>query len=348
MPNSAAVGALPPIALPANQPADRFYLGGDRIAAFRGTAPLGDHVPEDWIASTTTVAGFDDLGLTHLGDGGTLRAAIRDDPNSWLGPDHSKRYGADPALLVKLLDAGERLPVHVHPDDDFARSHLSCRTGKTESWIILDAEPGAQVHLGFREDVEPEQLSSWVADQDREAMLSALYPIDVRPGDTVYVPAGLPHAIGAGVFLLELQQAADLSLLLEYAGFAIDGPRDGHLGIGFDAALSCVRHDALSAAELEQLCGKWDDGHIFPSAADQFFRADRIAGAVDTVLQPGFSVLIVTAGSGQLAWLDADGGGRLDLHAGATIALPFSAGPVQLRGELEVLRCRPPRLDVSR
>jgi mannose-6-phosphate isomerase len=347
VPNSAPVGPLAPVALPANQPADRFYLGGDRIAAFRGTAAVGEHVPEDWIASTTTVAGFDDLGLTHLDDGRTLRGAIRDDPDSWLGTDHAKKYGADPALLVKLLDAGERLPVHVHPDDDFARNHLSCRTGKTESWIILEADPGAQVHLGFREDVEPEQLSSWVANQDREAMLSALHPIDVRPGDTVYVPAGLPHAIGAGVFLLELQQAADLSLLLEYAGFAIDGPRDGHLGIGFGLALSCVRHDALSAAELAQLCGRWDDRHIFPPAADQFFRADRIAGEVDTVLQPEFSVLVVTAGSGQLAWI-GPAGGRLDLRAGATIAVPFGAGPVQLRGDLEVLRCRPPQLDVSR
>ncbi|MDT4980932.1 MAG: mannose-6-phosphate isomerase, partial [Pseudonocardiales bacterium] len=199
------MGATSPLALPANQPADRFYLGGARIAAFRGTAPAGDHVPEDWIASTTTVAGFDDVGLTHLDDGRTLRAAIAADPSAWLGPEHASRFGADPALLVKLLDAGERLPVHVHPNDEFARQHLSCRTGKTESWIILAAEPGAQVHLGFHDDVDPAQLTSWVDQQDRAAMLSALHGIAVRPGDTVYVPAGLPHAIGAGILLLELQ-----------------------------------------------------------------------------------------------------------------------------------------------
>lgn len=178
-------------------------------------------------------------------------------------------------------------------------------------------------------------------------MLSALHHIDVHAGDTVYVPAGLPHAIGAGVFLLELQQAADLSLLLEYAGFAIDGPRDGHLGIGFDAALACVRREALSADGLEDLCGTWDEEHIFPSAADQFFRAERIAGKVDTVLPPDFSVIIVTAGRGELAWTGPEGG-ILALRAGATIAVPFGAGPVDLRGDLELLRCRPPRADVSR
>jgi mannose-6-phosphate isomerase len=347
VPNSEFAGEVSPIALRANQPADRFYLGGDRIAAFRGVPTAGDHVPEDWIASTTTVAGFDDLGLTRLDAGRTLRAAVQQDPTGWLGPDHVMSFGADPALLVKLLDAGERLPVHVHPDDDFARSHLACRWGKTESWIILDAAPGAQVHLGFHENVAPAQLSSWVAHQDRAAMLAALHHIDVHPGDTVYVPAGLPHAIGAGVFLLELQQAADLSLLLEYAGFAIDGPRHGHLGIGFDAALTCVRNDALSTVELEALCGTWDARHIFPAAADRFFRADRIAGTVDTVLDPDFSVLVVTGGSGNLGWDDAEGG-RLDLRAGGTIAVPFGAGPVHLHGNLELIRCRPPQADVSR
>ncbi|MDT4972605.1 MAG: mannose-6-phosphate isomerase [Pseudonocardiales bacterium] len=336
------MGATSPLALPANQPADRFYLGGARIAAFRGIAPAGDHVPEDWIGSTTTVAGFDDVGLTHLDDGRTLRAAIAADPSAWLGPEHASRFGADPALLVKLLDAGERLPVHVHPNDEFARQHLSCRTGKTESWIILAAEPEAQVHLGFHDDVDPAQLTSWVDQQDRAAMLSALHGIAVRPGDTVYVPAGLPHAIGAGILLLELQQAADLSLLLEYSGFAIDGLREGHLGIGFDAALRCVRHDAVSTTELDQLGGRWDDSHIFPAAADEFFRAERIAGDVDTVLEPGFSVLAVVAGSGRLSWPGAEAG-DLDVRAGSTVAVPFGAGPVHIRGELELLRARPPR-----
>jgi mannose-6-phosphate isomerase len=331
--------AVLPIALPANQPEDRFYRGGARIAAFRGVGATGEHVPEDWIASTTTVAGTDGVGLTRLADGGTLRAAIAADPTGWLGPEHVGRYGADPALLVKLLDAGERLPVHVHPDDDFARRHLSCRTGKTEAWIILDAEPGARVHLGLREDVDPARLALWVAEQDRAALLSALHSIEVRTGDTVHVPAGLPHAIGADILLLELQQAADLSLLLEYAGFAIDGAREGHLGLGFDAALRCVRHEALPPDELDELRGRWDDAHMLPAAADEFFRAECLGGDVDAVLDPGFGVLVVTAGSGRLT----TDGGALDLSAGATIVVPYGAGPLRLRGELDVIRCRPPR-----
>lgn len=330
--------ALPPLALPANQPADRFYLGGARIAAFRGTSPAVTRSPEDWVASTTTLAGERFLGLTVLSDGRTLRDAVRADSVAWLGLDHVDRYGPDPALLVKLLDAGERLPVHVHPDDEFARRQLSCRNGKTESWIILDAEPGARVHVGFHDDVPPARLAEWVRAQDNETMLGALHGIEVGPGDSVYVPAGLPHAIGEGILLLELQQAADLSLLIEYAGFAIDGARDGHLGIGFDAALDCVRHSAVTAAELGALRGTREDAHIFPPAADEFFRADRISGSTAAELEPGFAVVVVTAGTGRLS----SAAGDLALRAGATAVVPWGAGPVRLTGDLEALRCRPP------
>lgn len=327
-----------PVPLPANQPADRFYRGGSRIAAFRQVPPDGDHVPEDWVASATTLAGEDRLGLTVLPDGQTLREAVAADPERWLGPGHA----ADPALLVKLLDAGERLPVHVHPDDAFAREHLSCPRGKTEAWIVLDCEPDARVHLGFRHEVGPEQLSHWVREQARDAMLSALHELPVQTGDTVYVPAGLPHAIGAGGLLLELQQASDLSLLLEHAGYAVDGPRDGHLGIGFEAALACVRHTAVSAAELGRLRGRWDDAHVFPHQADHFFRVERLAAhELDADLEPGFSVLVVVEGAGRLTWGGPDGG-KLGVRAGATVAVPHGAGRVRLQGALHVLRCRPP------
>ncbi|GIF45925.1 mannose-6-phosphate isomerase [Asanoa ferruginea] len=325
------------IVLPVNQPADRFYLGGDRIAAFRGSAPAGDHTPEDWVGSTTTVAGFDSLGLTVLDDGRLLRAAIADDPVRWLGAAHVARFGADPALLVKLLDAGERLPVHVHPDDAFAQSHLGCRNGKTESWIILDAEPGAKVHLGFREDVEPATLADWVARQDRAAMLDALHAVEVTAGDTVFVPAGYAHAIGAGILLLELQQAADLSLLLEYDGFAIDGPRDGHLGIGFDAALPCVRRQAVPAGTLKELCGRIDDTRIFPAYGDAFFRAIHHSGPSEW--EPGFSIAVVLSGEGRLSW-GADE--SLALRTGMTVLIPHDAGTVRVEGPVELVRCRPP------
>src|SRR5439155_22539568 len=115
-------GAVDPFLLGPN-PIHGFYRGGAAIARFRGVPLDDDHAPEDWVGSTTAVFGEDTLGLSVLGDGSLLRDAVAADPEAFLGPEHVARYGADTMLLVKLLDAGERLPVHYHPADAFARSH---------------------------------------------------------------------------------------------------------------------------------------------------------------------------------------------------------------------------------
>src|SRR5439155_27078643 len=104
----------------------------------RGILATDDHAPEDWIGSTTTSFGEQTRGLTVLPDGRLLRDAIAAAPTAFLGPAHEQRLGADPALLVKLLDAGQRLPVHFHPEEDFARTHLGSAHGKTEAWIVVE------------------------------------------------------------------------------------------------------------------------------------------------------------------------------------------------------------------
>ena len=192
---------------------------------------------EDWVASTTSRFGLGDDGLSRLPDGRYLRDAIETSPVEWLGPDHLDYFGAEPALLVKLLDAGQRLPVHAHPDRSFALRHLGSRHGKTEAWLVLGTE-GAEpvVYLGWTGDVEPAELSTWVAQQDTALMLGRMHKLTVEAGDSVLVPAGTAHAIGSGVFSLELQEPTDFSVMLETEGFDIDparvrrfGPRTGHL-----------------------------------------------------------------------------------------------------------------------
>ncbi|MGH3439202.1 MAG: mannose-6-phosphate isomerase, partial [Sciscionella sp.] len=101
-------GTPRPMTLPANQPR-QFYSGGARIAALRGQlANAARYGPEDWVASTTTRFGERDVGLSTLPGGQTLRAAVHADPVGWLGEAHTERFGDSTALLVKLLDAGQR------------------------------------------------------------------------------------------------------------------------------------------------------------------------------------------------------------------------------------------------
>jgi len=320
------------VRLPSNRPAQRFYRGGARITAFRGEPPAGEREPEDWIGSTTTIFGEPMLGLTRLPDGRLLRHAIESDPVGWLGPAHVGRWGSDLQLLVKLLDAGQRLPVHAHPDDDFAARHLGHAHGKAEAWYIL---AGGTVHVGLTRDVDEAELAALVAAQDVAVLLGLLHEVPVESGDVVWVPPGELHAIGAGVLLLELQQPEDLSILLEWQGFEIDGARAGHLGLGFDVALRAVTRSARSLETLQTLIRPAPaTGSVFPPDADRYFRLERVRVDGGAEIAPGFAILVVTRGA-----LEIDGEAA---PSGSTLLLPASDGPLTVRGAGELLVARPP------
>ena len=237
---------MKPIILPANQPSDRFYAGGTAISTFRGDPPAAPNTPEDWVASVTAVRGEPASGLTTLPDGTLFAQAVASDPESWLGADHVRTFGSDTNLLVKLLDAGQRLPVHAHPDDGFAAAHLGTAHGKAEAWYILSPRRGsARADRGRR----PRGVQRLVDAQDVDPLRQRMHALSVSAGDTVFVPPGVLHTIGEGILLVEVQQPEDLSILLEWRGFAIDGARDGHLGLGFDTALTAVELTARTRRE---------------------------------------------------------------------------------------------------
>jgi len=343
-----------PVLLEPNQPA-RFYRGGAGIARFRDVPQTSEYIPEDWVGSTTEIFSQPGAGLTRLAGGETLRHAIAAAPDAFLGPEHVTRYGADPALLVKILHTEGRLVVHFHPDRDFAASHLGSRHGKTEAWIILSAgreggDPSAgHVYLGFCRDTDPAVVRRWVDDQDTAALLDSLNKVTVVPGDTVLVPAGLPHAIGAGITLVELQEPTDFSILLEWAGFPVDGAKEGHLGVGFDLALTALDYSGWDLGRLAVLRAPRPGAaerpfvtRLLPAGADPFFRAQRVdvdgSATGPVTFEPGYAILVVVTGHGRLTYAS----GRLPVRRGDTILVPHAVGPVTLEGFFQALRCQPP------
>jgi mannose-6-phosphate isomerase len=322
--------AAAPLILPPNQ-FHRFYAGGARIDALRG-APAGeDGRPEDWIGSTTTAFGEESEGLSRVADGRLVRDLVREDPEALLGPAHVSRFGADPGLLVKLLDAGERLPVHLHPGRDFAREHFGSRWGKTEAWLIRQAEPGASVHVGLREPIDAATLRRWVDDQDAGEMLAALHELPVRAGDALLVPAGTLHAIGAGILLLELQEPTDLSVLVEWRRFGVNSGAE-HLRLGWADALSAADREAADPATF-----KSGSEQLLPAAADPYFRAERLRAPAEC--EPSFAVLVALGGHGTIR---TERGDELELRGGTTALVPYAAGTTTLTGDLEAIRCLPP------
>ena len=328
--------ATGPIVLPANQPRDRFYRGGEQTAAFRGDPTPPPNTPEDWVASTTVVRGHGPTGRTVLPDGTDLATAVSADPRYWLGAEHLVRYGVDTKLLVKLLDAGQRLPVHAHPDGAFARAELGAAHGKAEAWSIMTA---GEVYLGLQRTVEFAELRELVDRQDTETLIGLLHRVPVAPGDRVYVPPGVLHAIGAGVLLTEVQEPEDLSILLEWRDFDLDGNAYGHLGLGFDKALQAVERTARTPEQIQALIARADGGATgLPAAADEYFRLERIDVDGPTELGDGFAVLVVTAGTMQLQGPT----GRIPLPAGRTVLLPAGCTERTVHGYGQVLLARPP------
>src|SRR4051794_7947828 len=340
-----------PVLLAPN-PVQHFYRGGGRIAALRGFTPASDHQPEEWVAATVSRFGHAGAGLALTEDGTALRDLVAGDPESWLGPwpAASPRVTAsDTGLLLKLLDAGQRLPVHVHPDRAFATRHLDCPYGKTEAWFVLEAEPDAAVHLGWREDVDPAELAERRDRQDSAWMLSRMNRVPVRAGDGILVPAGQVHAVGEGVFLAEAQEPTDYSIVLEWSVTTSDR-EDSHLGVGFPVAMKAVSHQALAPEELAALCRRVEPGstasvplRCLPEAADPFFRLPVLApepasrDATSGPVPAGFAAVVVLEGAGSIC-SDRD---EIAVSAGDLVAVPAAFGSWSVVGPVRLVAARP-------
>lgn len=335
---------MQPIVMPPNI-IDHFYLGGERIAELRGVGMPSPRRPEEWLAATTFRAGEPGVGPSRTDSGELLRDLIAADPIGWVGSDEGP--AGDNGILVKLLDPAQRLPVHVHPDRSFATSHLNCPYGKTEAWFVL-ATSGEQpsVWLGFAQDVDPAELSRRVDAQDSDWMLGRMNRIQVKPGDGILVPAGTAHAIGAGVFVAEVQEPTDFSILLEWS-ITTATREESHLDLGLPLALSATNHHAFSAEYLQTLLTYTDPNGrsadpqpLLPPAADPFFRLDLLAPGPGTApsLPAGFAVGLVFDGQGEIR---SPSGAPLSVTRGQVFAIPAGFGDWSVTGDVQFLACRP-------
>lgn len=179
-------------------PPTRTPWGGTRLLSqFKPGVP-SEHsiVGESWEVSVEP--NFPSYTL----EGERLDARIAQSPVEWLGEEGAARHGGQTPLLVKLLDAAEALSVQVHPhDDDPALGEGE--SGKPEAWVVLEADPGAGLYLGFREGVRRSDVARVLAEGGALDALMNFVPVKV--GDAYVIDAGTPHAIGGGVTLLEPQ-----------------------------------------------------------------------------------------------------------------------------------------------
>ncbi len=292
------------------RPAYQHYVwGGGRIPKiFHRPLPPGIYA-ESWEVSDRPE------GPSVVADGAlegwTLNRVIANYGSEALGAAMSS--GICP-WLIKLIDARERLSVQVHPDRRAAAANGG--EPKTEAWYVLDAAPGAVVYAGFKPGVNEPDLRQALADAGVEKLLEK---VPVSPGDLIYVPGGLAHAIGAGCLLLEVQQNSNTTYrVYDWGRRGADGqPRELHIEQALRAMHWDARPEIARAAAAPP--GRWqtllhtpffDLGRLVLTAADPPAALPRPARC---------QALFVVSGA---ARLEAPGGWAGELPAGSSVFLP--------------------------
>lgn len=217
-----------------------------------------------------------------------------------------------PDLLVKYLFTSEKLSVQVHPSVDNAEAG---EDGKEECWLVLDAEPGATLAIGFNEEISPDAIAAAARDGSIEQLLT-WHP--VKAGDLFYLPAGTVHAIGPGLSLVEVQQNSDTTFRL----FDYGRPRELHLERAVCVAHGTPYGDEHRGTVAQRGTALIDGPH---------FRLDRIEGAPDGSVRANYpGSLLVLPLSGEVRSGEARAGAGECLYAETLDTIDFSDAGITL------------------
>lgn len=344
----------------------RVWRGGALLDRLRGEPqPEDTNFPEDWVGSTTVTrlpGRPADEGLSRVlppnGSSVLLKMLIETFPEIMLGKAHVARYGAELGVLCKLLDAGMRLSIQAHPDRAFARAHLRSEFGKTESWLVIGTRvingERPSILLGFRDGVTEEEFRRITQAQNTQMQVEALNRLEVQPGEVYLVPAGTPHAIGSGVFVVEVQEPTDYVVNAEYVlGEVRRTEAQCFMGLGFDLGMRCfnyqavgmefVRRHTLAPRMLHEDVQGREDILLGPEDTACFSATRlRVQGAVPDRDRGRCYTGIVIEGHGHLVGPDID----VPLRAGSTFFVPaasrheaFQAAPDL---PMTLIKCFPP------
>ena len=235
-------------------------------------------------------------------------------------------------LLVKLIDAAEPLSVQVHPPDAAAPPGS---LGKTEAWHVLDAAPGAVLYLGLNDGIGVAELEALARRGASTAGL--LRAVPAVPGETVYLPAGTVHALGAGVLIYELQQPSAVTYRLDDWGRldAAGRPRALHRDAALDVLDPASRPDPIPPLALPT-----DAGERTRLVASPWFALERLAlpAGASTALSGEGAPQVVTclAGAGTIT----TGGDPVAFAAGETVAVPAAAPAATLAATADAVLLR--------
>lgn len=311
----------------------RIRWGGRRLGTVLGK-PLG--AERDYAESWEISDHRSDQSVVSRGafSGWTLQRLVRECSADLLGQDsHLIEF----PLLIKYLDACDRLSLQVHPTDTQAKCFLPGENGKTEAWVILEVAPSSKIFAGLRSGVTRDDLQRAL---DRGQIEGCLHSFAAEPGQCVFVPAGTIHAIDAGILLAEVQQSSDITFRLhDWGRLGTDGrPRPIHVR----EALDCIDFTRGPVSPIVP--------HPVPLAthvaedlvACPYFvmRRHATAAAFELPNDNRFRIAMLLSGNGELETML----GVEPIRTGDTVLIPAACPAVRItpRGEIRLLEVHLP------
>ncbi|EPG73585.1 putative phosphomannose isomerase type I [Leptospira fainei serovar Hurstbridge str. BUT 6] len=276
---------------------------------------LGRNLPDGEIGESWEISDYgEDLSVIENGPsaGRTFREVYTSNSEDILGkPFKGQMF----PLLVKLIDAKEKLSVQVHPDDEYTDKFDSTSSGKKEAWTVLQADSNSKLVCGFSKLTNRDEFENLVSGNRAEEILNV---IPVKELDSFLLNPGKIHAIGSGILLMEVQQSSDST----YRVYDYGRPRELHL----KKALDVLDYSGPNSSDkLSPKTLTWKYGKRLLLTANDKFRMEilEIEGTSEFILpsfskEPVFHILMVLEGTCSL-------NGELELKKGDT-ALVTAAG----------------------
>lgn len=308
-----------------------YVWGGRNLSEYKRDLPDGK-IAESWEVSCHT----DGESVVQNGEleGISLNQLINSYSTELLGANVTQKYKSKFPLLVKLIDANDKLSVQVHPDDKYAMVHSNEECGKNEVWYILEAKPGAKIIYSVVPGTTKEEF---VRALNNGCIEKCLNSVEVKPGEVYYIPAGTVHAIGEGIVLAEIQQNSNLTYrLFDYNRVDNSGKkRELHI----DKALDVINFDFGIEEEKSKVMGiRTESGlTVTTLVSNSFFEVEKYAGeGILNKTADGFRFYIYTIIGGSCTVVyNTD---SLKLVKGESVLIPANLGQYSIEGKFEALK----------
>jgi len=309
--------------------------GGDNLKRLFGREFQGNRIGESWEVACHP------HGTSVVCNGPLKGKSLKDIIDTYgrrlLGDKLTQRDIDRFPLLVKLLDANDVLSVQVHPDDSYAMKNENGELGKCEMWYVISAKPGSKIVYGLKKGVTKDIFKDAL---EKGTLENCLNFVEVSPGDVFDVPAGMVHALGAGVVVAEIQQNSDtVYRVYDWNRVGLDGkPRELHINKALDVI------DFSEKYKAEKTKGLAVGNKVF-FVANRYFAVEliKINGRYDDRADGSkFAIYTVVSGSGKIVY----DGGELELKSGDSVLIPACLGKYSIAGtSVDVLKSYVPDLN---